>query len=352
MVCTTLGELSRRIGANLRGDPGRGIKGVATLDAAGEGELSFLANRAYKRHLAHTRAAAVILAPRDAPDCPVDALVTAEPYVGYARAAQFLFPVPAVRSGIAPSAEIADDARIDRSAYVGPRTVIGAGARIGPRACLGPGCIVGPRVEVGADTRLLANVTLLEGTRIGGGGLFHPGAVIAAEGFGFACDKGTWIKIPQLGGVTIGDNVEIGANTTIARGALCDTVIGDGVKIDNQVQIGHNVRIGANTIIAGCVGIAGSARIGRDCRIGGGCAINSYAEIADGVLLAGRTTVHRSISRAGAYASSNMMTDLATWRRNTVRMQHLHESLRDMRERIAALEARERRGAGGAGGAE
>lgn len=310
-----LADLAQRFNAELRGDGDRMIRGVGTLQQAESGQLAFLANAKYRQYLAGTRAGAVVLAPGDAADCPVPALVVANPYALYARIAA-LFDPQAREQGIHPAAHV------------------DAGAKVHPTATVGPGCVVEQDAEIGADSWLVANVTVCRGARIGKRALIHPGAVIGADGFGLANEQGRWIKVPQLGTVRIGDDVEIGANTTIDRGALDDTVIEEGVKLDNQIQIAHNVKIGAHTAVAGCTAIAGSTTIGRHCMIAGGVGIAGHLEICDRVTVQAMTLVTRSITRPGVYSGSLPMDNVERWRKNSARFRHLDELAR----RIAALE--------------
>ena len=330
----TLGELARRAGAELRGDPERVIDGVATLQSGRPGAISFLANPRYRRYLADTRAEAVILGAEDAEHCPVPALVSGNPYATYAKVAALLHPPEGQRRGVHPSAVVCGGCRIDPSAWVGPNAVIECGAVVGPGVQVGPGCVVGEGATIGPDSRLLANVTVCHGAVIGARALIHPGVVIGSDGFGIANEGGAWTKVPQLGCVRIGDDVEIGANTTIDRGALEDTVIEDGVKLDNQIQVAHNVRIGAHTAIAGCTGIAGSARIGSRCTIGGGVGIVGHLEIADNVHITGMSLVTRSISEPGVYSSGTPLQRNDIWHKNFVRFKQLD----DMARRLRALE--------------
>lgn len=331
----TLGEIAARFGAELHGDPDCPVRRVAALDRAGEGDVSFLSSKRFRPHLANTRASAVILAADMRDACPVNALVTRDPYLLFARVASLLHPAPAPVPGIHPTAVIGEGCEIGAGASVGANAVIGDGARIGARVSIGAGSVVGAGVEIGADSVLAANVTVYPSVRIGARVLLHSGAVIGADGFGFANDRGSWVKIPQLGGVVIGDDVEIGANTTVDRGALGDTVIEEGAKLDNLVQIAHNVRIGAHTAIAGCVGIAGSTTIGKRCAIGGGAGISGHLRIADDVHLTGTTFVTQSISEKGVYSSGAPFEPASSWRRNYLRMRQLD----DMARRIARLEA-------------
>ncbi len=333
MLGFTLGEIAQHIGAETRGDVGCVIHGVASLDRAQAGELSYLTSERYRKHLSGTQASAVILAPQDAPHCTVAALVVDNPGLGYARAATLL-TTPPVQHGIHPTAWISATAQVHASAWIGPQCVIEAGAMIGKGVNLGPGCVIGENSSIGEDSRLLAHVTVCHGSIIGRRALIHPGAVIGSDGFGLASNHGVWVKIPQLGRACIGDDVEIGANTTIDRGALDDTVIEDGVKLDNQVQVAHNVHIGAHTAIAGCVGIAGSARIGKRCRIGGGVGIAGHLEITDDVTVTGMSLVSKSIRTPGVYSSSVPAEPVAVWNKQLARLRRLET----LSERLKALE--------------
>lgn len=311
-----LAELAVRFGCALRGDPQRRVDHVAPLAAADPTALSFLANPRLVRELAGTRAGAVVLQPALAGQCPVPALISDNPHALFARIAALLYPSPPCCPGVHPSASVSPAASVDASAEVDAFALIGAGARIAARCRIGPGCVIGAGVQIGADTRLVARVTVLAGVRVGERVLIHPGAVIGADGFGFARESGgEWVKVPQVGGVLIGDDVEIGANSTVDRGAIEDTIIESGVKLDNLVQIGHNVRLGEHTAIAGCTGISGSTRIGARCMIGGGVGVAGHIQICDDVVIAGRTTVSGSIREPGTYASLWSAEPLARWKR-------------------------------------
>jgi UDP-3-O-[3-hydroxymyristoyl] glucosamine N-acyltransferase len=327
-------------GEHLGGDPE--ITCVGSLAQAGPGALAFLTHPRYRAQLSETRASAVILSDDDRNCTPLPRIVARNPYAYYARVAQRLNPPEPARPGIHPSASVDASARIDASASIGPGASIGSGCAIGPGAVLGPGCQVMRDVRIGSATRLAANVTVYDGCSIGDRCLLHAGAVIGADGFGFAPDQGRWLKIPQLGAVVIGDDVEIGANTTIDRGALDDTVIGEGCKLDNLVQVGHNVRIGAFTVIAGCVGIAGSARIGSGCRIGGAAGILGHLEIADGVEVSPFTLVTRSLHEPGKVTGYMPVQGHDRWLRNAAQLRHLDrlsERVKELEGRLAALES-------------
>jgi len=307
--------LAVRFGLGLRGEPDLRVSHVATLSHANSGALSFLANPRYRRQLDATRATAVVVAPTVAEACPVAALIDPNPYLAYARIATLMHPPASAASGIHPSAVVAATARIPASASVGPLAVIEDDVELGERVFVGPGCVLGQGVRIGADSRLVARVTLCGGVRIGARCIVHPGAVLGADGFGFAPHAGTWVKVPQVGGVRIGDDVDIGANTTIDRGAIDDTVVANGVKLDNQIQVGHNVIIGAHTAIAGCVGISGSTTIGERCMIGGGTGIGGHLTIVDDVVVTGCSMISTSIRQAGSYSSGIPIEESRKWRR-------------------------------------
>ncbi len=332
----TLAELARHIGAEVEGDSSCLIRAVAGLQQAGPGDVSFLAHGRYLKYLVATRASAVIVDAAHRAQCPVSALVVENPLLAYARVAALLHPEALPAPGIHPSAVVGAACRIPASASVGAQCVVEEGVEIGAKVMIGPGCVIGKDCVIGEGSRLLARVTLCHGTRIGARALIHPGAVIGSDGFGFAPKCGAWVKIPQLGGVRIGDDVEIGANTTIDRGALEDTVIEDGVKLDNQIQIAHNVRIGAHTAVAACAGIAGSARIGKRCQIGGGAGINGHIEITDDVTITGMAMVTKSITRPGVYSSGVPAQENALWHKQVVRLRQLD----DIAERLKNLENR------------
>jgi len=330
----SLGELVARLGGTLKGDPDIRLTEVGTLSTAGEGALSFLANPHYRSQLAATRAGCVVLGKDDAEQSPVAVIVTDDPYVYYARAAALIAPAPKVAPGIHPSAVIHPTAQIDSTAWIGPQAVIGERARVAADASIGPGCVLGEGVYIGTGTRLIANVTVLAEAVLGARCLLHPGVVVGGDGFGIAWDGDGWIKVPQLGSVEIGDDVEIGANTAIDRGAIENTVIESGVKLDNLIQIGHNVRIGQHTVIAGCTGISGSTTIGPRCMIAGQVGIAGHLEIAGGTVITGKTLVSHSIHEAGQFSGALPMDDSRKWRRNSARFRNLN----DLARRVAQLE--------------
>jgi UDP-3-O-[3-hydroxymyristoyl] glucosamine N-acyltransferase len=330
-----LGEIVARLGGELAGgDPE--IRRIATLESAGPGDLSFVSNPKYLRQLAATQASAVILArgQRSATDLP--RILCDDPYAYYARAAQLLNPEARPGPGIHPHAVVEQGAQVAASATVGPFCHVARGARLGERVVLAAGCTIGEDAQIGEDGRLGPSATVYARSVIGKRALIHAGAVIGADGFGIAPHAGAWVKIPQTGRVVIGDDVEIGANTTIDRGALDDTVIEDGVKLDNQIQIAHNVRVGAHTAIAAFAGVAGSARIGKRCLIGGAARILGHIEIADGVTVTATTFVTKSIRSAGTYTAALPAEPSREWARTVANLR----SLERLSERVRELEAR------------
>jgi UDP-3-O-[3-hydroxymyristoyl] glucosamine N-acyltransferase len=322
-MAVSLGELAVRFGLELRGDPDTRIDGVAPLGAGREHALSFLANPRYARALASTRAAAVVLDRASSAASPVPCLISENPYASYARIAAYLFPPPPLAPGRHPSAIIDPAACIDPSAQVGAGAIIEAGAQIGARVLVGPHCTIAAGVVVGEDVRLVAQVFLGERVVLGSRVVIHPGAVLGADGFGFAPDRGAFVKVPQLGGVRIGDDVEIGANTTIDRGALGDTVVEEGVKLDNLIQIAHNARIGAHTVIAASTGVSGSVTIGRRCMIGGAVGFAGHISICDDVSIAGYSVITHTIKQPGVYSGLIPSEEASTWRRIVARLKRI-----------------------------
>ncbi|MEW6313236.1 MAG: UDP-3-O-(3-hydroxymyristoyl)glucosamine N-acyltransferase [Pseudomonadota bacterium] len=328
----SLAELAARFGGEVVGDGAVAVQRVATLESAGPADIAFFANAKYRSQLTSTRAGALIVgrAERDASALP--RIVCDNPYAYFARISALLHPARPVAAGIHPGAVVAASAVIDASASVGALACIGERARIGARSVIGEGVCVGDDSMVGDDCRLYPRVTVYHGCTIGSRVIIHSGSVIGADGFGVAMEQERWLKIPQIGGVVIGDDVEIGANTTIDRGTLDDTVIGEGVKLDNQIQVAHNVHIGAHTAIAGCVGIAGSAKIGRHCRIGGGAIILGHLQIADHVDISAGTLIGKSIDKAGAYTAVYPFEAHQAWRRNAVHLRRLDRMAREIHE--------------------
>ena len=334
MAAVRLGEIVARFGGELIGDGDRTIVQVASLEQARPDEISFLSHPKYRAKLGATRAGAVILSRQAAAACPSACIVSEQPYLYFARVSRWLNPGRNPAPGIHPTATVAS--RLPASVSVGAGAVIGEACAIGENVVIGPGCVIGEGAAIGANSLFHAKVSVYPGCVIGRRAIVHAGAVIGADGFGFAPEAdGSWFKIPQIGGVVIGDDVEIGANTTIDRGALDDTVIEDGVKLDNQIQVGHNVHIGAHSALAGCVGIAGSARIGRRCTVGGGSVILGHIAIADGVNISAGTLVAKSITKAGNYTGTVPFLEHADWLKNFARLRHLDA----MADKIRALEA-------------
>ncbi|MDN5870736.1 MAG: UDP-3-O-(3-hydroxymyristoyl)glucosamine N-acyltransferase [Nitrococcus sp.] len=328
----SLAELADLIGARLeRGDGAKRLLRVASLEDALADSLSFLATARQRRYLAHTRAGAVILRERDLAAAPVAALVCDDPHLAFARAAQHLTVATRPRAGIHPTAWVHPEATLEAGVAVGPHASIDAGAYLARRVSVAGGCVIGAAVEIGEDTCLLANVTIYPNTIIGRRVIIHSGAVLGCDGFGYANDAGRWVKVPQLGRVIIGDDVEIGANTAVDRGALGDTVIEEGVKIDNLVQVAHNARVGAHTAMAGCSAISGGTRVGKYCRIAGGAGLTGHLRISDGTQVTGMTMITHDIREPGSYSSGTQMTATRLWRRNAVRFNELDEMARRLR---------------------
>jgi UDP-3-O-[3-hydroxymyristoyl] glucosamine N-acyltransferase len=319
----SLGELAVRFGCELRGDPEAQVDHVDTLAHADAHSLAFVANPRYRQQLASTKAAAVVLDEASAADCATAALVCRNPHATYARIAAVLHPLPPAPAGVHPTAVIAAGARIDPSAHVGALSVIGEGAVVGPRAFVGPQCLVDEGATLAEDVRLTARVTICRRVEIGARTIVQPGAVIGGDGFGFAQEGGRWIKVPQTGTVRVGPDVEIGANTTIDRGAIEDTVIEEGVKLDNLIMIAHNVRVGAHSALAACVGVSGSTTIGRRCMIGGQVGIGGHLAIGDDVIITGCTMVSHSIPRPGVYSGGIPLEEAHVWRRLVARFKRI-----------------------------
>jgi UDP-3-O-[3-hydroxymyristoyl] glucosamine N-acyltransferase len=318
----TLAELAVRFGCELVGEPAIRVDCVANLDG-GPGALGFLANPAYLEELTRTRLGAVVLERRHAARSPVPVLIHSNPHAVFARVASLLHPAVPIKAGVHPTAVVHAAAQVAPDAEVGPLAVVEAGAVVGARCVVGPHCFVGQAVSLGEDTHLVQRVSIVAGATLGQRCLVHPGAVIGADGFGNAREGARWVKVPQLGSVVIGDDVEVGANTTIDRGALGDTRIDEGVRLDNQIQVGHNVHIGAHTAIAACTGIAGSTRIGARCMIGGGTGIGGQIQIGDDIVIAGFGMVTRSITVPGMYSSVLPVEEVRLWRRIVGRIKRL-----------------------------
>jgi UDP-3-O-[3-hydroxymyristoyl] glucosamine N-acyltransferase len=331
----TLDEIVARLGGEVVGDGQIAVSGIAPLDTATSGQLSFLANNKYRGSLATTHASAVIVRPDVLGDCPTAAIVTTQPYLYFARVAQWLEQKVRPQLGIHPTAIV--EGVVSEGASIGPNVWIGAGALIGRNTVIEANCSIGAQSCIGDDSWMHAGVHVYSNCSVGNRAIVHSGVVIGADGFGFAREsEGAWVKIPQTGRVIIGNDVEIGANTTIDCGALEDTIIGDGVKLDNQIQIAHNVHIGAHSAIAGCVGIAGSTRIGKRCTVGGAAMILGHLEIADDVNISSGTMIAKSVLKAGNYTGWVPFQEHAEWLKNFSRLRHLQA----MTDRIRALETR------------
>lgn len=329
-----LQALADYLGIELQGDPHCHIYRLNSLQEASEGEITFLANAAYRRYLQSTTASAVILTRDDAAAYRGNALVAPNPYLAYARLSKLFDDAYLITSGTDSRAVVANSASVSATASIGPGAFVDENAVIGARTRIGPGTVVGRDTVIGEDCYLHANVTVYHGVSVGNNVVIHSGAVIGADGFGFANDRGAWVKIHQLGGVEIGDNVEIGASTTIDRGALGNTIIGHGVIIDNLVQIAHNVVVGDNSALAGCSAIAGSSKIGRNCVLGGGAGLVGHIELCDGVTVTARSMITKSITAPGVYSSGTPFAESQQWKKNAVRFSQLD----DLAKRLSSLE--------------
>lgn len=334
MTVISLASLAEKLDAQLHGDGNVTIGAVASLENAKEGELTFLSSSSYKKFLPQCQASAVLIKQSELDKCHTNALVVKDPYLAYAKVAQFFDNTPSCASDIAASAYIAPTATLGSNVAVGHNAVIEAGAVIGDNAQIGAGCFIGKDARIGNNTRLWANVTVYHQVQIGDHCLFQAGSVIGADGFGYANDRGSWEKIPQVGRVIIGNRVEVGALTTIDRGAIDDTIIGNGVIIDNQCQIGHNVQIGDHTAMAAATAIGGGTKIGRHCMIAGACAFNGHIEITDNVVITGMSMVMRPISEPGVYSSGVPLQPNKEWRKTAARVMKIEE----MNKRLKLVE--------------
>jgi len=330
----TLGQLAEQLGLRLDGDAGHVISRISTLSNAAPDSITFLADSRYRKYLDGCQAGAVILRESEREYCPVNVLISDNPYLSYAQLTALFAAQDSDDEALHASAVIHPEATLGQAVRVGANTVIGKGVVLEDGVSIGAGCVIAEGSRIGKDSRLYANVTIYHDCQVGERAVLHAGAVIGSDGFGFANDKGKWVKIHQLGRVIIGNDVEIGANTSVDRGAIEDTVIGDGVKLDNQIQIAHNVRVGNNTAMAGCVGVAGSADIGANCAIGGGVGILGHLKIADGVTVTAMSLVPNSIKESGVYSAGTPLEPKAQWQKNYVRFKQLD----DMARRIKALE--------------
>lgn len=337
----TLNDLIKDLDVTLKGDPNCLISGVSPIQQAHSGHITFLTNSQYRKYLATTKASAVICTEADAIDCPVNAIISRNPYFTYAKIAGFFATEFTSSAGIHPTAVIGENCQIDASAQIGANCVIGSDVKIGAEAVIGPGCMIADGVHIDDATQLDSRVTLYHHVKIGKRTRIASGAVIGSDGFGFANQKGVWHKVPQLGSVHIGDDVDIGANTTIDRGAVDDTVIHNGAKLDNLIQVGHNVHIGINTIIAGCVAIAGSTVIGNNCMIGGGTCFAGHITICDNAMITGMTAVTKSITTPGVYSSGIVgAVPNKEFRKNNARFHRLDNLIQRVKVLEAALKER------------
>ena len=330
----SLGELATRFGCELIGDPETVVTGVAPLSSARPDSLSFLASPSYKTQLPATKAAAVVLHADDSSDCPVAALLSENPYATYARMAAAICPEPSFAPGVANSAVVSSSANVADSAHVAANAVIGDRTRLGENVYVGPGTVIGPDCVVGDDCRFISNVTFVKDVRAGARCIFHSGAVIGSDGFGNAMTDEGWVKIPQLGGVQIGSDVEVGANTTIDCGSNGDTVLGNGVRIDNLCQIGHNVKIGDHTAMVALTGIAGSTVVGKRCMFAGAGGAIGHLHICDDVIVLAKSFVSKDIKEAGTYAASFPAEKAKSWARKVARFRRLDNLI----ERVKKLE--------------
>ncbi len=329
---TSIKELADLIGAEIVGQSDAYISGIATLESAKALDLSFFANRKYHKFLLATKASIVILHPDDVNSCPTNAILADDPYLAYAKIATWLTKKEAKKTEIASSAIIANGVTLGKNVTIDSHVSIGSEVIIGDNVHIHAGCVIAEAVSIAHNTIIYPNVVIYTGVTIGAHCIIHSGAVIGSDGFGIANEQGEWLKVPQLGGVIIGDRVEIGANTTIDRGAIEDTFIAEGVKLDNLIQIAHNVKIGKNTAIAGCVGIAGSTTIGQYCAIGGGAGILGHLSIADHVHITATSLVTKSVSKAGVYSSGTPLQENAQWHKNFVRFKQLDKMYRCVSE--------------------
>lgn len=329
----TLGEIATHIGAKLEGDSNLPITGIAPLQTASATEISFLHNTRYRKYLTTTAAAAVIISSADTQYCKRDRLIVSDPYLGFAKAATLFCEQLDHPPGIHPTALIGEASQIDPTASIGPYCVIGKNVQIQKGVILTAHCVIGDGVSIDSDSYLYPHTTIYQGVKIGKQVIIHSGAVIGSDGFGLARENNQWVKIPHIGTVVIHDNVEVGASTTIDRGVLpnSNTVIEEGVKLDNQIQIGHNVQIGAHTAIAGCVAIAGSTKIGRYCMIGGGACIGGHLTISDRTIITGMGMITNSIDEPGVYSSGTGFQRQRDWQKSAVRFRQLDQMARKLR---------------------
>jgi UDP-3-O-[3-hydroxymyristoyl] glucosamine N-acyltransferase len=344
LVSYHLSEIVSRFGGHVEGDDSVAVNQVATLDHATSGQIAFLTNSKYRKQLESTHASAVIVAESDVDATTLPRIVCENPYSYFAKLSTFLNPLPAVKAGIHSSAVVGNGAKISPGAQIDEFVSIGEGAIIGSGSVIMAGCSIGANTAIGENTRLYPRVVVYHNCLVGNNVIIHSGVVIGADGFGFAMENNAWLKIPQIGRAIIGNDVEIGANTTIDRGALDNTVIEDGVKLDNLIQIAHNVRIGSHTVIAGCAGIAGSTTVGSYCQIGGSAGIVGHVNIADGVVISPFTMISKSLREKGTYSGMNPFSEKDKWMKNTAHLRHLDEMatrIKNLEKELEALNRRE-----------
>ncbi len=343
-IAYSLQEIVAQFGGRIEGNASTKVHQIATLDSASEGHIAFLTNSKYRKQLESTHASAIILAETDADSTLLPRIICANPYSYFAKVSAFLNPLPSVKAGIHANAFIGKGAKVSPHAQIDEFVSIGEGAIIGSGTVIMAGCSIGANAKIGKNTRLYPRVVVYHNCIVGNNTIIHSGVVIGADGFGIAMDEGAWLKIPQIGRAIIGNNVEIGANTTIDRGALDDTVIEDGVKLDNLIQIAHNVRIGSHTAIAGCAGIAGSTTVGSYCRIGGSAGIVGHVTIADGVEISPFTMISKSLREKGTYSGMNPFSEKDKWLKNTAHLRHLDDMatrIKNLEKELEALNRRE-----------
>jgi UDP-3-O-[3-hydroxymyristoyl] glucosamine N-acyltransferase len=336
----TLQQLADITQSILQGDGAIQIQRVASLEKASTGDIGYIRDAKYKQYLPQIKASALILPPDLAKDYQGNCLINADPYLAYAKAVSVLNPIPQPALGIHPSAVVADSVVMGAGCSIAANVVLGERVVLGQGVMVAAGCVIEADCVIGEATLIYPNVSIGRDTQIGKRCVIQAGAAIGGDGFGFAPDKGTWFKIPQIGNVILEDDVEVGANTTIDRASMGSTRVGKGTKLDNLIQVAHNVQIGQYTVIAGSTGIAGSAKIGNHCRIGGMCGISGHIEIVDNVTITGRTFVASSIAEAGTYSSDTTAEPSSSWRRNVTRFHQLDKLFKrvaDLEKQLAAL---------------
>ena len=344
MISLSLGEIVRTLGGEVEGNAATRIEKIGTLEGADASSIAYLANARFVGGLHATRAGAVILATDQRNATQLPRIVCGNPHAYFARVTAMLHPAAVANAGIHPRATVDSSATLGNGISFGPNVVVGRDARIGEGVSIGANCYVGDGVTIGSGTRLWPGVVIYHGCRVGERVALHAGVVIGADGFGNAWDSDHWVKVPQIGRAIIGNDVEIGANTTVDRGAIDDTVIEDDVRLDNLIMIAHNVHVGAHTAIAACTGIAGSTRIGRNCRIGGAVGIAGHLTICDNVEIGGKTLITKSITAPGSYSGGYPFEESRAWRRNAIQIRHLDEMARHIKQlekRLALLERKD-----------